>query len=342
VTADAQVNTTPRRNAQIAGVGSALPANRVANSYFEDIVDTNDEWIRDRTGIAARHFAEDGVNTSDLSADAARAALGSAGIAAEQVDMIIVSTLTPDRPLPATAVLVQQKLGVSCPAFDINAACSGFSYGLAVGASMIESGAADTVVVIGGEVLSRFLNMNDRSTCILFGDGAGAVVLTPSDEPGVIGSVLAADGKGAGLLTIPAGGSDMPASAQTLADGSHLIQMSSGQEVYKRAVNGMTDACREILEQSGYAADDVALLVPHQANARIMGTVADRLGIPPERCALYVEEVGNTSAASIPIAMDNAWRAGRIASGDLVLLTSFGAGIAWGANLVRWTIPSPA
>jgi len=332
---------TTRRHAQIAGTGSALPVNRVPNSFFETIVDTNDAWIRDRTGIAARHFAEEGVNTSDLSFEAARSALASAGIAPEQIDLIIVSTLTPDRPLPATAVLVQRKLGVSCPAFDINAACSGFSYGLAVGTAMIESGAADTVVVIGAEILSRFLNMNDRSTCILFGDGAGAAVLTASDEAGVIGSILAADGRGAELLTIPAGGSEMPASAQTLADRGHLIAMSSGQEVYRRAVNSMTDACRKILEESGYTSDDVALLVPHQANARIMGTVADRLGIPPERCALYLEEVGNTSAASIPIALDNAWREGRLAPGDLVLLTSFGAGIAWGASLLRWTTQKP-
>lgn len=333
---------TAGRNAQIAGLGSALPANRVPNSFFEDLVETNDQWIRERTGIAARHFVDEGVNTSDLAADAAREALASAGIAAEQVDMIIVATLSPDRPLPATAVFVQRKLGISCPAFDIQAACSGFSYGLAVGASLVESGAADTVVVIGAEVISRFLNMSDRSTCILFGDGAGAAVLIASEEPGVIGSVLAADGKGAELLTIPAGGSETPASAQTLADGGHLVHMSSGQEVYKRAVNGMTDSCRQILEKSGYTADDVALLVPHQANARIMGTVADRLGIPPERCALYVEEVGNTSAASIPIALESAWREGRLEPGDLVLMTSFGAGIAWGATLVRWTIPSPA
>ena len=333
---------TVKRNAQIVGLGSVLPANRVPNSYFEDLVETNDQWIRERTGIAARHFAGDGIKTSDLAADAARKALSSAAIAAEQVDMIIVATFTADRPLPAAAVFVQQKLGLSCPAFDIQAACSGFSYGLAVGASLIESGAADTVVVIGAEVLSRYLNMSDRSTCILFGDGAGAAVLTTSDEPGVIASVLAADGREAELLTIPAGGSETPASARTLADSGHLIQMSSGQEVYKRAVNGMTDACREILGKSGHTADDVALLVPHQANARIMGTVAGRLGIPPERCALYLEEVGNTSAASIPIALDSAWREGRLAPGDLVLLTSFGAGIAWGANLVRWTIPSPA
>jgi 3-oxoacyl-[acyl-carrier-protein] synthase-3 len=329
------------RRAQIAGVGSALPSNRVPNGWFEDKIDTNDEWIRDRTGITARHFADEGTNTSDLSAEAALKALAAAGIDKAEIDLIIVSTLTPDRPLPATAVLVQQKLDVSCPAFDLNAACSGFSYGLSVGTSMIESGAAETVVVIGAEILSRFLNFEDRSTCILFGDGAGAAVLRASEAPGVLGAVLAADGSGAELLTIPAGGAEAPASGKTVGGDGHLIHMSSGQTVYKRAVRGMTDACRQVLDAAGYTSEDVALLVPHQANARIMGTVAGNLNIPPERCALYVAEVGNTSAASIPIALDMAWREGRLKPGDLVLLTSFGAGLAWGANLVRWTAQTP-
>lgn len=329
------------RRAQIAGVGSALPSNRVPNIWFESKIDTNDEWIRDRTGIQARHFAEEGTNTSDLSVDAALKALAAGGIDKSEIDLIIVSTLTPDRPLPATAVLVQQKLGVGCPAFDLNAACSGFSYGLSVGTSMIESGAAETVVVIGAEILSRFLNFEDRSTCILFGDGAGAAVLRAAESPGVLGAVLAADGSGAELLTIPAGGAETPADAATVAGEGHLIHMSNGQTVYKRAVNGMTDACRQVLAGAGFTADDVALLVPHQANARIMGTVAGNLNIPAERCALYVAEVGNTSAASIPIALDMAWQEGRLKPGDLVLLTSFGAGLAWGANLVRWTAEAP-
>lgn len=330
------------RCAQIAGVGSALPSRVVPNSWFETIVDTNDEWIRERTGIGARRFADKSQVTSDLSTDAAARALESAGVAAEQLDLIVVATLTPDRPLPATAVAVQRKLGVSCPAFDINAACSGFSYGLAIAASMIGAGAAETVLVVGAEILSRFLNMQDRGTCILFGDGAGAAVLALSDEPGIIDSVLAADGTGAELLTIPAGGTAHPPTQATLWSGAHFIHMASGREVYKRAVNAMTDSSRRVLEKSGYAPEDVALLVPHQANARIMATVADRLGIPAERCALDVEEVGNTSAASIPIALDRAWRAGRIEPGDLVLLTSFGGGLAWGANLVRWTAPAPS
>jgi len=330
-----------RRYATVAGVGSALPERRVPNEYFESFLDTNDEWIRERTGIGARHFAGEGETTSTLAAQAAQRALDAAGIAAGDVDLIIVATLTPDRPLPAAAVMVQQLLGTTAPAFDLNAACSGFSYGTTVATSMIESGAANTVVVIGAETLSRILDMTDRGTCILFGDGAGAAVFVASKAPGVLDNIVEADGSGAELLTIPAGGVERPASAATLAAGDHFVKMPNGREVYKRAVGGMTSACREILERSGHTPDDVSLLIPHQANARIMGTVAKQLGIPPERCAVDVEEVGNTSAASIPIALDHAWRAGRIAPGDLVLLTSFGAGLAWGANLLRWTAPAP-
>jgi 3-oxoacyl-[acyl-carrier-protein] synthase-3 len=330
-----------RRYATIAGVGSHLPERRVPNSYFEDLVETNDEWIRDRTGIAARHFAADGENTSDLAGHAVRASLETAAIEPSAVDMLIVATLTPDRPLPSTAVMVQRKLGINCPAFDINAACSGFSYAMAIGTSMIESGSADTVVIVGAEILSRYLDMTDRSTCILFGDGAGAAVLTASAEPGILGNVVEADGEASELLTIEAGGTVEPASEESVRERRHFIRMPNGREVYKRAVLGMGEACKGLLEKSGYSPDDVSLLVPHQANARIMATVADRLGIPAERCALDVQEVGNTSAASIPIALDRAWRAGRIEPGSLVLLTSFGAGLAWGANLVRWTAAEP-
>ncbi len=329
------------RQATISGVGSALPERRVPNKYFEEILDTSDEWIRERTGIRARHFAGEGETTASLAADAGRRALASAGISPEQVDLVVVATLTPDRPLPATAVMVQERLGLAGPAFDLNAACSGFSYGLSVATAMVQSGTADTVLVIGAETLSRVLDFEDRSTCILFGDGAGAAVVTPSEEPGILGTVLAADGSAAELLTIPAGGVERPASAETVAARDHFVKMPNGREVYKRAVGGMVGACRELLEKSGTTPDDVDLLIPHQANLRIMSTVAKQLGIPSERCAIDVEEVGNTSAASIPIALDHAWRAGRIAPGDLVLLTSFGAGLAWGANLVRWTAPEP-
>ena len=331
---------TARRHATIAGVGSRLPDRVVPNAEFERLVETSDEWIRERTGIAERRFAAEGEVTSDLAVEAMRRALDEAGVAPEQVDLIVCATLTPDTPIPATAVWVQRKLGISCPAFDVNAACAGFSYALSTATAFIESGAAETVVVIGAEILSRVMDFGDRSTCVLFGDGAGAVVLRPSDSPGVLGSVLGADGTAAEILIIPAGGSARPASFETVAAGDHVIRMPAGREVFKRAVVEMANACRQLLEKSGATPDDVDLLIPHQANARIMVAVAERLGIGPDRAVVDVAEVGNTSAASIPIALDRAWRAGRIREGDLVLLTSFGAGLAWGANLIRWNPPA--
>jgi len=329
------------RHAIVAGTGSVLPERVVPNEWFEELVDTSDEWIRQRTGIAKRHFAADGQATSDLAAEATRRALESAGVAAEQVDLLICSTLTPDNPIPAAAVRVQANLGISCPAFDLNAACAGFSYGLSTATAFLESGSAETIVVIGAEILSRVLDFTDRTTSVLFGDGAGAVVLRLSNDPGVLGSVLGADGTTAEMLIIPAGGSAHPATVETVAARDHAIRMSSGREVFKRAVVEMANACRELLEKSGHTPDDVDLLIPHQANARIMIAVAERLGIDAARSVIDVAEVGNTSAASIPIALDRAWRAGRVRQGDLVLLTSFGAGLAWGATLVRWTIPAP-
>jgi 3-oxoacyl-[acyl-carrier-protein] synthase-3 len=327
------------RHATITGVGSSLPPRLVPNSWFEAQVDTTDEWIRSRTGIEARHFADDGVVTSDLAVEAARIALRTAGIPAEQLDMIVCASVTGDTPFPATAVWVQEKLGLSCPAFDVNAACAGFSYGLATATAFVESGMADTVLLIGAEVYSRILDFTDRQTCVLFGDGAGATVIQASDRPGIEGTVLGADGTAAEILLVPAGGSREPASAETVAASRHRIQMPNGREVFKRAVTEMAASCREILEKNGHSPDDVDLLIPHQANARIMVAVAERLGIPLERAVVDVAEVGNTSAASIPIALDRAYRAGRIHEGDLVLFTSFGAGLTWGATAIRWTMP---
>jgi 3-oxoacyl-[acyl-carrier-protein] synthase III len=324
------------RFAAIAATGSALPGRVVPNSFFENLVDTNDEWIVDRTGIRERRFAGDGETTATLSTDAARLALDAAGMSADQLDLIVVATVTPDRLLPSVAVIVQEALGVSCPAFDVNAACAGFSYGTSVARAMVESGASDTVLVVGAETLSRRINMEDRTTCVLFGDGAGAAIFVPSEQPGVMASNLFADGAAAKLLTIPAGGTAEPDADEPPID---TIVMKSGSEVYKRAVVGMTDACRSLLEKSGVASEDVRWLIPHQANARIMKTVADRLGFGAERVISDVERIGNTSAASVPIALDEAWRDGRIRRGDLVLMTSFGAGMAWGAALVRWTAP---
>jgi 3-oxoacyl-[acyl-carrier-protein] synthase-3 len=327
------------RHATITGVGSSLPPRLVPNSWFEARVDTTDEWIRSRTGIEARHFADDGVVTSDLAVEAARIALRTTGIPAEQLDMIVCASVTGDTPFPATAVWVQEKLGLSCPAFDVNAACAGFSYGLATATAFVESGMADTVLLIGAEVYSRILDFTDRQTCVLFGDGAGATVIQASDRPGIEGTVLGADGTAAEILLVPAGGSREPASAETVAASRHRIQMPNGREVFKRAVTEMAASCREVLEKNGHSPDDVDLLIPHQANARIMVAVAERLGIPLERAVVDVAEVGNTSAASIPIALDRAYRAGRIHEGDLVLFTSFGAGLTWGATAIRWTMP---
>jgi 3-oxoacyl-[acyl-carrier-protein] synthase-3 len=330
------------RHATISGVGSSLPPRLVPNTWFEERVETSDEWIRSRTGIEARHFAEDGVVTSDLAVEASRIALDSAGIPAEQVDVIICASVTGDTPFPATAVWVQQKMGLSCPAFDVNAACAGFSYGLATATAFVESGIADTVLLIGAEVFSRILNFEDRQTCVLFGDGAGATVISASERPGIESTVLGADGTAAEILIMPGGGAREPATVESVRAERHRIQMPNGREVFKRAVTEMAAACREVLEKNGHAPEDVDLLIPHQANARIMAAVAERLHVPAEKAVIDVAEVGNTSAASIPIALDRAYRAGRMHEGDLVLFTSFGAGLTWGATVMRWTMPGLA
>jgi len=302
-------------------------------------VETSDAWIRERTGIESRHFVDDGVVTSDLATEAARIALDTAGISPAQVDLIVCATVTGDTPFPSTAVWVQQKLGVSCPAFDVNAACAGFSYALATATGFVEGGMADTVLLIGAEVFSRILDFTDRQTCVLFGDGAGAAVVQASDRPGIEGTVLGADGTATDILIMPGGGSREPATPETVAAGRHRIFMPGGREVFKRAVTEMAASSREVLEKNGHTTDDVDLLIPHQANARIMMAVADRLHIPPEKAVIDVAEVGNTSAASIPIALDRAYRAGRMREGDLVVFTSFGAGLTWGATAMRWTMP---
>jgi 3-oxoacyl-[acyl-carrier-protein] synthase III len=328
-----------QRHATVVGLGSVLPERVVPNAEFERYVDTNDEWIRDRTGIRERHFAADGETTSDLAVAAGRIALENAGISPDQVDLIVCATCTPDTPIPSAGVWVQRKLGVAAPAFDVNAACAGFSYAFSTATAFIGSGQAETVLVLGAEVMSRVLDLHDRSTCILFGDGAGAAVMRRSEAPGVLGSVLGADGTAAEILLIPAGGSAHPASHETVDAHDHSLRMPNGREVFKRAVVEMANACRQLLDKSGYTPGDVDLLIPHQANSRIMIAVAERLGISMDRAVVDVETVGNTSAASIPIALHRAWQAGRVREGHLVLLTSFGAGLSWGANLIRWTGP---
>jgi 3-oxoacyl-[acyl-carrier-protein] synthase-3 len=332
---------TAGRYARVGAVASALPARVVPNAFFETLVDTSDAWIRDRTGIRERRFAGEGESTATLAADAGAEALLRAGVSPSSVDLLIVATCTPERLLPSTAAFVQARLGMSGPAFDLNAACAGFAYALSVGEAQVRAGAADRVLIVGAEVLSRVLDLTDRTTCVLFGDGAGAVLLEPSEEPGVIDSLLALDGSQAELLTIPAGGAAEPTTAESVAARRHFLRMLDGQSVFKSAVTSMAEASRALLEKAGLAPEDLAIVIGHQANARILTALGKRLGLPTEKVFIDIEEVGNTSAASIPIAIDRAWLAGRLSPGDLVLTVAFGAGMAWGANLIRWTLPAP-
>ena len=328
------------RHAQIAGIGSALPERLVHNAELEDLVDTTDQWIYSRTGIRARRFAGEGETAASLAADAASRALEAAGRDPGSVDLTVIATVSGDQPLPSTASFVQDRLGIGGAAFDLQAACAGFIYAAEVAAAQIATGGAETALVVGTEVLSRFVNFADRTTCVLFGDGAGAAVLVPGEEPGIMGSVLENDGRHAHLLEIPAGGSARPATPETAGSGAHKIVMSDGREVFKRAVVGMAGAAARLLEKAGMTPEEVTLLVPHQANARIIRAVAERMSFPMDRVFVDLEEVGNTSAASVPIALDHAWRRGLLAPGDVVLTVAFGAGLAWGANLLRWTAPS--
>jgi 3-oxoacyl-[acyl-carrier-protein] synthase-3 len=330
------------RYTRIAAVGSALPSRVVPNTYFESIVDTSDQWIQERTGIKERRFAGPGESTASLSAEAASRALRGAGAGPESVDLLIIATCTPERSIPSTAAFVQARLGMSCPSFDLNAACAGFVYGLSVADAQIRAGGADRVMLVGAEVLSRVLDMTDRTTCVLFGDGAGAALLEASDEPGVVDSLLALDGGQAELLTVPAGGSGEPITSETLEQRRNFLRMLDGQAVFKQAVTAMADACRQVLDKAGLSPDDVKLAIGHQANARILAALGKRLGLDPERVVIDIAHIGNTSAASIPIALDRAWRRGLLEPGDVVLTAAFGAGMAWGANVIRWSIPPPA
>jgi 3-oxoacyl-[acyl-carrier-protein] synthase III len=331
---------TTDRFAKIIGLGSALPERVVPNAYFESMVDTSDQWIQERTGIKARRFAGEGDTTASLASGAAGRALASAGLDARSLDLLIVCTCTPTRVIPSTAAFVQAQMGTSCPAFDLNAACAGFVYGLSVASAQIRAGAADRVLVVGSEVLSRVLNMSDRTTCVLFGDGAGAAVLEPSEEPGVIDSLLALDGNQAELLTVPSSGTEEPPTHEVLDAGRQFLRMQDGQAVFRQAVVAMAAACGQVLEKAGLSPSDIDIVIGHQANARILSALGKRLGLTPEQVVIDIADVGNTSAASIPIAMDRAWRAGRLKQGDLVLTTAFGAGLTWGTNLLRWTAPA--
>jgi 3-oxoacyl-[acyl-carrier-protein] synthase-3 len=323
------------RYARVAGTGSYLPPRRVSNAEIaRDLaargIETSDEWIIERTGIRARHFADDGVTTSDLGVVASRHALEAAGCAARELDLIIVATSTPDMVFPSTASILQHKLGAhGCAAFDVQAVCSGFVYALAVADAMIKSGAASRALVVGAEIFSRILDFDDRTTCVLFGDGAGAVVLEASDKPGILAGELRADGSHLDILCTPG----------TVAGGKvvgHPLLKMDGPAVFKLAVRVLEDAARAVLTKAGRDERDIDFLVPHQANIRIMQSTAKKLGLGPERLVVTVDEHGNTSAASVPLALDVAVRDGRIRRGNTVLLEGVGGGFTWGAVLLEY------
>lgn len=329
----------PSRSTVILGTGSYAPARVLTNEELSKTVETSDEWIRTRSGIRERHIAAPGEATSDMAARAAQAALDDAGVTAAEIDLLVVATVTPDLPLPAAACIIQHKLGVPTHAacFDVNAACSGFIYGLDTAAAMVASGRYRKALVIGAEKLSTIVDWKDRTTCVLFGDGAGAVVIGASDEEGkgLIGTKLGAYGDSVDLLCIPKGGSSCPATAESIAAGEHFMKMK-GKEVFKLAVRAMDEAARDILEQHQLRADQISLVIPHQANLRIIEAVSQYLELPMDRFVVNVDRYGNTSAASVPIALDEARRAGRIKSGDITLLVAFGAGLTYGSALIRW------
>ena len=323
------------RYARITGTGSYLPPRRLTNNDLaaelaQRGIETSDEWIVERTGIHARHFAAPDVGSSDLALEASRNALEAAGITAQDLDLIIVATSTPDMVFPSTAAILQHKLGITngCPAFDVQAVCSGFVYALTVADAMIRSGSARRVLVVGAEVFSRILNFNDRTTCVLFGDGAGAVVVEASEEPGILASDLHADGSHVGILCVPghvSGGEVL---------GSPMLTMD-GQAVFKLAVGVLEKAARATLDKAGMTDADIDWLIPHQANIRIMQSTARKLKLPMEKVVVPVGEHGNTSAASIPLALDHAVRNGQVQKGQNVLLEGVGGGFTWGAVLLK-------
>jgi len=326
-----------RLRSRIVGTGSYLPERVMTNRDLERLVDTNDEWIVTRTGIRERRIAAGHEATSDLAYEASCRALDAAGLRAQDLDLVVVATLTPDAPLPATAIFLQHRLGAKkAAAFDIMAACTGYVYGLSVVDGLIRAGVAKNCLLVGAEVLSRVMNWKDRGTCIIFGDGAGAAVLVPTHgRSGLLSTHLYADGGQADLLCIPGGGSRIPASREAIEQGLQYVHMK-GNETFKLAVKGMAEAAHAALDANGIKASDIGLLVPHQANIRIIEATAQRLRLPMSRVYVNIERYGNTSGASVPIALDEAVREGRITAGDLVLIDAFGAGFTWGSALIRW------
>ncbi|MFA6599451.1 MAG: beta-ketoacyl-ACP synthase III [Candidatus Omnitrophota bacterium] len=320
----------------ILGLGAHVPPKVLTNFDLEKMMDTTDEWIRTRTGIRERHIADKSQCASDLGVLAAREALAQAGLSAGQIELIIVATSTPDMIFPSTGCGIQEKLGARCGAFDVSAACSGFTYAVSIADAYVRGGIYRNVLVVGAELLSRFVDWKDRSTCVLFGDGAGAAVIGPSvDGHGILSTYLGSDGSKADLLKIPGGGSMFPPSSETLAQGLHYLKMQ-GSEIFKIAVRTMEDAVHEVVSRAGLAVSDIACLIPHQANMRILSAVAERLEIPLEKVYVNVEKYGNMSSASTVVALYEAALSGKIKKGDYVVLVAFGGGLTWGSALIKW------
>ncbi len=331
------------RYAQITGWGMAVPEKVLTNDDLAQIVNTSDEWITSHTGIKERRIADGRDTTLTLAVRAAREALVVAGLVPTQLDLVIVATVTPEYPFPSTASLVQDALGATMAgAFDLSAGCSGFIYALSMAADAVRAGHADHVLVIGAETLSQIINWKDRNTCVLFGDGAGAVVVSACTQRcGVMATLLGSDGSGGDLLIVPAGGSRNPPSRTTVERGDHFAKMN-GREVYRFATTIMPRATAAVVQKAGWQLEDVALVIPHQANVRIIEAAIKRLGLPADRFFVNIERYGNTSAASIPIALCEAIAAGRINAGDRIVMVGFGAGLTWAAAALEWGVPEPA
>ncbi|TKJ47510.1 3-oxoacyl-ACP synthase [Candidatus Aerophobetes bacterium Ae_b3a] len=325
------------RKTKIAGTGSYLPEKVLTNADLEKMIDTSDEWIRTRTGIKERRIVAQGQASSDLAYEASRKAMQAAQVKAEELDMIIVATITPDMIFPATACVLQEKLGVKgIAAFDLEAACSGFLYGITIGSQFIATGMYDNILVVAAEALSKIIDWKDRSTCVIFADGAGAAVLQPSfDNSGIISNYLGADGTGADLVGVPAGGSRLPASQETVRDRQHYMKMR-GNGLFKRAVKAMIQAIDVSLEKGGLTYNEIDFFIPHQANIRIINPVAKRIGLDKNKVCINLDQCGNMSAASVAVALDQAVREGKIKKGDKVLLTCFGGGLTWASLVIEW------
>jgi 3-oxoacyl-[acyl-carrier-protein] synthase-3 len=325
------------QKASITGIGSYLPSKVLTNYDLEKMVDTSDDWIIQRTGIKERRIVEDGQITSDLATYASLRAMEDAGVSPGDLDMIITSTITPDHIFPSTSCYIQQKIGASrASAFDILAACAGFIYALSVGESFVNSGAMKTVLVVGAECLSKITDYTDRTTCILFGDGAGAVVIQKSlSKHEILSTSLAADGSQADVLIMPGGGAKNPATLESVQQRTHYIQFK-GKEVFKLAINKITNLIIDTVNKNGLSLEDIDLIIPHQSNLRIIEATMEKLGLPMEKAVVNIDKYGNTSSASIPIAIDEARKEGRLSKGDIVMLVAFGGGLTWGSSIIRW------